>query len=66
MKKAAIIIDRWKLPIFKKHLGAAGYSYIEQRALIKDLLTLTIKFEWIADLKPIIDAAEAECQANKK
>ena len=29
MKTAGVIIDSWKLPIFKKYLDAANFSYYE-------------------------------------
>lgn len=61
MKTAAVCIDDWKLPVFKKHLDAAGYSYTEHPGITKDALTLRVKYEWVANLKPIIEAANLEC-----
>ena len=65
MKTAAVFLDRWKLPTFKKHLDAAGYSYTEQPGITADTLTLQVQYEWVASLKPIIEAANKEC-ANAK
>lgn len=65
MKKAAVAIDDWKLPTFKKHLGDAGYSYTEHPGVTKDTLLLQVQYEWVADLQPIIEAANKEC-ANAK
>ena len=65
MKTAAVFLDSWKLPTFKKHLDAAGYSYTEQPGITTDTLTLHVKYEWVASLKPIIEAATKEC-ANAK
>ena len=65
MKTAAVFLDSWKLSIFKKHLDAAGYSYTEQPGVTTDTLTLHVKYEWVANLKPIIEAANQEC-ANAK
>lgn len=65
MKKAAVAIDDWKLPTFKKHLEDAGYSYTEHHGVTKDTLLLQVQYEWVADLQPIIEAANAEC-ANAK
>ncbi|MHB1230245.1 MAG: hypothetical protein ACYCY3_08050 [Halothiobacillus sp.] len=65
MKTAAVVIDNWKLPIFKRHLDAAARTYTEYPGVTKNTLTLQVKYEWVADLKPIIEAANMEC-ANAK
>ena len=62
MKTEAVAIDDWKLPIFKKHLDAAGYSYTEGPGITEHTLILSVKYEWLRDLKPIIEAANAECK----
>lgn len=64
MKTAAVVMDDWKLPTFKKHLDAAGYAYTEHPGITKGTLTLKVKYEWVAALKPIIEAANAECQGG--
>lgn len=61
MKAAGVAIDAWKLPIFKKHLDAAGRKYTEHPGLTKDTLLLMVEYEWVADIKPIIEAANLEC-----
>jgi hypothetical protein len=65
MKTAGVAIDHWKLSIFKKHLDGAGYSYTEHPGVTADILLLKVKYEWVADLQPIIEAANTEC-ANAK
>ena len=65
MKTAAVFLDSWKLPTFKKHLDAAGYSYTEQPGITAGTLTLHVKYEWVASLKPIIEAANKECTNAK-
>lgn len=66
MKTAGVVIDEWKLPIFKKHIDASGYSYTEHPGVTKDTLMLRVKYEWVADLKPIIEAANTECENAKR
>ena len=66
MKKAAVCIDSWKLNIFKKHLDAAGYAYDELPGITKDTLTLRVYYNWVAELKPIIEAANTECARTKR
>ena len=65
MKTAGVAIDDWKLPIFKKHLDAAGYTYTEHPGLTKNTLTLVVEYEWVAELKPIIEAANEECRNGR-
>lgn len=57
MKTAGVVIDAYKLPVFKKHLDAAGFKYTEHPGITKDTLTLKVSYEWVADLQPIIEAA---------
>lgn len=61
MNTAAVAIDDWKLAIFKKHLDAAGFMYTEHPGITSDTLILRVKYEWVSSLKPIIEAANAEC-----
>lgn len=65
-KTAGVLIDDWKLPIFKKHLDRAGYAYTEHSGTTKDTLTLRVQYKWVADLKPIIEAANKECANTKQ
>lgn len=65
MKKAGVGIDDWKLPIFKKHLDAAGYRYEEPLPLGPGTLLLQVYYEWVHELKPIIEAAQQECAKVK-
>ena len=66
MKRAAIAIDTWKLPIFKKHLDKAGYTFTEHDGLIRGTLTLHVDYEWVAALKPVVEAANEECAKGKQ
>ena len=66
MKKADVIIDRWKLPIFTRHLRDAGYRYDTVTSLTDNTYTMIVEFESVAKLQPIIEAAQLECAATKK
>jgi hypothetical protein len=61
MKTAAVVIDSYKLVVFKKHLDVAGFEYTEHPGLTKDTLILQVKYVWAGDLVPIVTAASAEC-----
>ncbi|MCK5601940.1 hypothetical protein KAR91_08730 [Candidatus Pacearchaeota archaeon] len=45
MKKVGIVLDGWKLPIFKKHLDAEGYDYTQQDGLGKFKGCIILKVE---------------------
>lgn len=60
---AGVVLDNWKLPIFKKHLDAAGYKYDEPVAFTKGTMILKVNCEWVSKLQPIIEAAQRECAA---
>lgn len=65
MKIAGVMIDKWKLAIFKKHLDKAGLTYTEGAGVTKDTLLLKVEYEWLADVKPVIEAATVECNKCK-
>lgn len=65
MKTAGVVIDNWKLPIFKKHLSKAGYSYTEHPDFTKDTMILKVSYDWVAKLQPVIEAAAEECEIVK-
>lgn len=60
MKTAAIAIDRWKLPIFKRHLDTAEYAFTEHPGLTPDTMFLKVKTDFITSLQPIVEAAQKE------
>lgn len=66
MKKAAVIIEKWKLPIFTKKLRDAGYSYDTVPSITEGTYTLIVQYEIAAELQPVVEAAQAECAAKKK
>jgi hypothetical protein len=65
MKTAGIALDDWKLPTFKKHLDAAGYKYDEPVQFTEGTLILKVHYEWVHELKPIIEAAQRECAEKR-
>lgn len=61
MKTAGIVIDNWKLAIFKRHLDGAGYSYTEHPGLTENTMVLRVKCDLIAPLQRVLEAAVKEC-----
>lgn len=58
---AGVVIDKWKLPIFKKHLDGEGYVYTEHPGITKDTLTLKVEFEKVKPLHRLIETANKAC-----
>jgi hypothetical protein len=68
-KVAGVVIDTWKLPVFRRHLDAAGAHYTEHPGLTDSTLTLRVVFTLedggaalsFAALQTAIQAAQLEC-----
>ncbi len=67
VKKAGVVIDRWKLPIFTRHLKNAKFSYEEVGELAQDVLTLMVVVEpgQAQRLAQVILAANTEAARTK-
>lgn len=64
-KVAGIGLDDWKLPIFRKHLDAAGYKYEDPVRFTEGTSVLKVHYKWVHELQPIIEAAQRECAERK-
>lgn len=64
MKTIGIAIDRWKLPIFKRHLDAAEYRFTEHPGDTPDTMLLKVKARFASDLQPVVEAAQKECRVT--
>lgn len=64
MKTAGIALDTWKLPIFRRRLDEAGYSYTEHPGITKDTSMLNVKTERLAPLQRVIEAAQLEAKGK--
>lgn len=62
MQTIGIVIDDWKLPIFKRHLDNAGYKIHEQLELTPGTLLLKIKTNDKPALGIVVASAMAECK----
>lgn len=60
MSKAGIAIDDWKLPIFERHLGQAGYAFENAGRLTTGTLLLRVDTENIEALATVLKAANTE------
>lgn len=62
---AGIFIDRWKLPIFKRHLDTAGFTYTKHPGLTPDTLLLKITCDRVHTVLPIVKNANDACFGAK-
>lgn len=65
-KKAAVCVDDWKLPVFRRRLDAAGYKYEEPVPFTTGTSILTVYCEWVHEVQPVIEAAQRECAERKQ
>lgn len=63
--KVGIALDNWKLPIFRKMLSDAGYTYEDGGALTYDSTLLTIVTDNMLRLKDVVAACQRECAKSK-
>lgn len=63
-KKAGVVIDAYKLPVFKRHLDAAGLIYSEHKGPGPGMITLQVECDMVASMQPIIEAAEREARRH--
>jgi hypothetical protein len=64
--KAAIALDDWKLPVFRKRLKEAGYTYTDAGGFLGSNTILHVETDDLLRLKGVIEACQAECRKMKK
>lgn len=62
--KAAIAVDDWKLPVFRRRLTEAGFAYTDAGAGPGATTFLTVVTEDGDRLKRVLEACQAECKAT--
>ena len=65
--KAAILVDDWKLEVFRRILDEEGYEYEELRKLSKGCSVITVTTDDLSKLKPVVERMnhEAACSKDK-
>jgi hypothetical protein len=68
LKKAGVIIDRWKLPIFERRFKDAGFTYENKGEIAADVLSLMVEVPdgTAQRLAQVILAAQTEAARTKK
>lgn len=64
--KVGVVIDPWKLPIFQRHLDAAGLTYEPLAGVPAGTLGLHVITDDPKFVENIVRAANAEAAATKK
>lgn len=65
MAKAGIAIDSWKLPIFKKHLEDAGYTFTQGLGVGDNTLILTVETSSPVALGEVVRRADNEARRSR-
>lgn len=65
MIRAGIVLDTWKLAVFKKHLDKTGFKYEQSPGPVADTILLTVHAPDVATMQPICVAANNECARMK-
>jgi hypothetical protein len=63
--KAGIVVDDWKLPVFRKRLTEAGYMYEDGGAAGNGVTVLTVHTGDPWALKKLLELCQAECRAQR-
>lgn len=61
-KKAAVVLDSWKLPIFLKVLDKHNYKYAVVGELVQGIVTLVVITDDLAALKGVLITCENRCK----
>ncbi len=62
--KAGIVVDNWKLPVFRKRLEEAGYKYKDGGEITEDTTLLTVETDDALALKKVLEKCQAECRGD--
>lgn len=59
---AGIVIDRWKLETFRKHLDGAGFKYTEHKGSNAEFMILKVEIGDLEELNKTVRAAQGDCK----
>lgn len=64
--RAGVICDDWKLPVFRKRLTEAGFTYEDGGAPIPNCTNLIVVTDDMVGLAAVVAECQAECAAQKR
>ncbi len=59
--KAGILVDDWKLPVFRRRLTEAGYDYEDGGAPRPGITILKVKTDKVMELADLLKECQDEC-----
>jgi hypothetical protein len=65
MNKAAITVDNWKLPIFRRLLTGAKFEFKEMGELTEGVTVLAVETDNLIGLQEVLEKAQAEARRSK-
>jgi hypothetical protein len=63
--RAGIVVDDWKLAIFRKRLTEAGFVYEDGGAPVPNCTNLLVETNNLLALKKVVEACQAECAGSR-
>lgn len=60
--RAGIVVDNYKLPVFRKRLTEAGYTYTNAGAFTGDTTILHVETDNAIKLHALLKRCQAECR----
>ena len=64
--KAGIAVDDYKLPVFRRRLSEAGYTYEDAGPVTGDTTLLTVETDDMLALKRLLEQCQSECREMKR
>ena len=65
IKKALVVIDDWKLEVFKKQLTDAGFAFTYQTGVVEATFELLVKYHDVYELSKVTVLANKLAEADK-
>ncbi|MAC12959.1 MAG: hypothetical protein CMN74_12245 [Sphingorhabdus sp.] len=59
--KGGIVVDDWKLPVFRRRLREAGYTYADGGEFTAGTTLLTVETDDALKLKTVLEKCQREC-----
>jgi hypothetical protein len=61
-----IVVDDWKLPVFRRQLETAGFAYTDGGGPIPGVTALKVETDNLLALKCVVEACQLECAKDPR
>lgn len=65
MTTSGIVLNVWKLPIFREHLDRGGFEYVEREGPTPDSTVILVETTDLTALKKFVLAATADAEIGE-